>query len=141
MIDIENMVFDRVSKGLEERFPEANVTSAFVEEEAIFPCVTVRQKNCVPLRRTNTVESAENYATVTFEITFYSDKRDRSQSESRKLMGLTDEIMQEIGFRRIHTSEAFNISRTLTRRYTRYEAIIRSPIEKDGDTIYEVYRR
>lgn len=141
MIDVENMVMDRMVKGLAYYYPPANVTSAFVEEEAIFPTVTVRQKNNVPLRRMNTADCAENYSIVTIEVTVYSSKQDKSQSESRKVIGFADKIMQEIGFRRIHLSENFNLSRTLTRRYARYEAVIRAPMQIGDDMVYEVYRR
>jgi len=141
VIDVENMIMDRMVKGLAESYPSANVTSAFVEEEAIFPTVTVRQKNSIPLRRMNTADSAENYATIIIEVTVYSSRQDKSQSECRKVIGLADGIMQEIGFRRIYLSENFNLSRTLTRRYARYEAIIRAPMEIGDDTVYEVYRR
>lgn len=141
MIDIENMIMDRLTTGLGESYPSANVTSAFVEEEAVFPSVTVRQKNNVPLRRMNTADCAENYSVITYEITVYSSKRDQSQSECRKVLNLADGIMQDIGFRRIYMSENFNLSRTLTRRYARYEAIIRAPMEIGEDTVFEVYRR
>jgi hypothetical protein len=135
------MIMDRLTTGLGESYPSANVTSAFVEEEAVFPNVTVRQKNNVPLRRMNTADCAENYSVITYEITVYSSKRDRSQSECRKVLNLADGIMQDIGFRRIYMSENFNLSRTLTRRYARYEAIIRAPMEIGEDTVFEVYRR
>ena len=141
MIDIENMIMDRLTTGLGESYPSANVTSAFVEEEVVFPSVTVRQKNNVPLRRMNTADCAENYSVITYEITVYSSKRDQSQSECRKVLNLADGIMQDIGFRRIYMSENFNLSRTLTRRYARYEAIIRAPMEIGEDTVFEVYRR
>lgn len=141
MIDVENMIFDHVSKYMAEAIPSANVTNAFVEEEAVFPCLTVKQKNSVPVRKTNTVDSSENYTTVTIEITAYTSGKDVSQSECQKLLNEADNAMKEIGFRRIHISETFNISRTLSRRYSRYEGVVRAPIEIDGNTVYEVYRR
>lgn len=141
MIDIENMVTARIIDGLAESYPSANVTNAFVEEAATFPSVTVRQKGNVPYRRMNTADSAENYSTISFEITVYSSQLDTSQDECRTVLNLADDIMQDIGFRRTYMSEPFNLNRTLTRRYCRYEAIIRQPIEIGNDTIFEVYRR
>lgn len=141
MIDVENMVLDLVANGLTALQANVNVTSAFVEEAASFPCITVRQKNSIPVKRMNTADSAENYTTVTFEITAYSDKKNKSQSECRYLLNLVDGIITEKGFERIYLSEAFNVNRTITRRYARYRAIIRAPITVGNDTIYEVYRR
>jgi len=141
MIDIENMVLDLVATGVATADPSVNVTSAFVEEAATFPCITVRQKNSIPVKRMNTADSAENYTTVTIEITAYSDKQNKSQSECRKLLNLVDGIITGKGFERIYLSEAFNVNRTITRRYARYRGIIRAPYKIGDDTIYEVYRR
>lgn len=141
MINVENMVFDLICTGVQAVKPEVNVEKQYVEETAIFPCITVQQKNNIPLRRMNTADSAENYTTVTFQITAYSDKVDTSQSECLDLLNLVDGIIQGKGFRRTYISEPFNISRTITRRYSRYEAIIRAPIKVGNDTVYQVYRR
>lgn len=143
MIDVENMVMDHIISVMASSatYSGANVTSAFVEEEAIFPTVTVRQKNNTPLRRTNTAASAENYSTIQYEITAYSSRMDASKSECLEILKICDAAMADIGFRRIHLSEPFNVSRTLTRRYARYEAVVRAPYESGNDTVFEVYRR
>lgn len=141
MIDIENLVKTKIIDGLAVTYPSANVTNAFVEEAAVFPCVTIRQKGNVPYRKMNTADSAENFSQISFEITVYSSQMDTSQDECKEVLMLADDIMQENGFRRTYMSEPFNLNRTLTRRYCRYEAIIRKPMEIGGDTVYEVYRR
>lgn len=141
MIDVENLVKNTLIDGLAVTYPSANVTNSFVEEAAVFPSVTVRQKGNTPYRRMNTADSAENYSTVSFEVAVFSVKMDESQDECKDVLMLVDDIMQDIGFRRTYMSEGFNLNRTITRRYCRYEAIIRQPIEVGNDTIFEVYRR
>ena len=141
MIDVENMVTDLIIAGLSTGYASANVTSAYVEEAAKYPCVTVRQVNSIPLKRMNTADSAENYTTVYFEITAYSDKKDKGQSECRSLLKLVDGYITAKGFERTYLSEVFNRNRSITWRYARYRAVIRAPITIGNDTVYEVYRR
>ncbi|MBQ1575088.1 MAG: hypothetical protein IIZ78_28495 [Clostridiales bacterium] len=146
MIDIQHLMFDTIASGVATSRPDVCVTDVFDEGTASFPCITVEQKNNIPYRRMNTAASAENYATITFQVTAYSDKQDTAKSECLTLLNLVDGIIQEKGFRRTYLSEAFNISRTIFRRYARYEAIVRQPYVVDPDTanektVYEVYRR
>ena len=141
MIDIQHLMFDTISRGIEAIDPAICVTDVYNEQNAQFPCITVEQKNSVPYRRMNTADSAENYATVTFQVTAYSDRMDTAKMECLDLLKMADTIIQGKGFRRTHLSEAFNISRTIFRRYARYEAIVRAPIQSGEDTVYEIYRR
>ena len=141
MIDIQHLMFDTISRGIEAIDPAICVTDVYNEQNAKFPCITVEQKNSVPYRRMNTADSAENYATVTFQVTAYSDRMDTAKMECLDLLKMVDTIIQGKGFRRTHLSEAFNISRTIFRRYARYEAIVRAPIQSGEDTVYEIYRR
>ena len=48
MIDIENMVFDRVFNALSLLRPEANITAGYDEKSAVFPTVIVREIGNIP---------------------------------------------------------------------------------------------
>ena len=146
MIDCQNLMFNTIADGVATVRPDVVVTDMYNEKNAVFPVITVEQKNSIPLRKTNTLESAENYTTITFQITVYSDKQGTAKSECLDLLKLADGIIQQQGFRRTHLSEPFNISRTIFRRYARYEGIVREPytVNENTDnekTIFEVYRR
>jgi hypothetical protein len=49
--------------------------------------------------------------------------------------------MQSMKFRRIHLNRPLNVNRTLWRRYARYEVIVGKPVEIEGNTVYQMYRR
>lgn len=141
MIDIENLVFDTLYNQLHALFPQTNITAGYDEQNAIFPTVVARQTNNQPYRMSATDECSENHARITFEIEAYSDKADTGRTECKELLAAADEIMQSMKFRRIHLNRPLNLDRTKWRQYARYEVIAGKPIEKDGNLIYQMYRR
>ena len=149
MIDIENLVFDTVYNGLHTSYPSINITAGYDEENAIFPCVVVRQTNNQPYREANTDDCAENYARIVFEIEVISDKKDTGRSECKELIIAADDIMQSMKFRRVHLNRPLNVNRTLWRQYARYEVIAGKPTstvtgtgnEQVTTTTYHMYRR
>ena len=149
MIDIENLVFDTVYNQMLTLHPEANVTAGYDEQNAVFPCVVVRQTNNQPYRASATDDCAENHTRVTFEIEVYSDKADTGRSECKELLNDADTIMQSMKFRRTHLNRPINIDRTLYRQYARYEVIVGKPtvtVTGTGDeqvttTTFHMYRR
>ena len=141
MIDIENIVFDTVYNALNEQFPSVNITNGYDEQKAIYPTVIIRQTNNVPIQDMNTDDSAENYTRVTFEIEAVSNKESTARSELKGLLNAADTVMQSMKFRRTHMNRPVNTDRTVYRQYARYEVVVGKPYEKDGNTVYPMYRR
>lgn len=145
MIDIESLVFNTVFDGVTTVYPNVPVTKGFIEQNAVFPCVVVRETNNVPVQRTNTDPCAENYTRVTYQVDVYSDKAGSARSECRELLNLVDGIMQTMKFRRIHVNEPLNIDRTIYRQYARYVVIVdKGTTTVSGDettTTFQLYRR
>lgn len=141
MIDIENLVFDTVYNQLHSQYLDLNITGGYDETKAIYPAMIVRQTNSVPVESMNTDDCGENYTRVTFEVEVVSDKANTARSECKTLLMAADTVMQSMKFRRIHMNRPVNTDRTVYRQYARYEAIVGKPYEKDGNTIYPMYRR
>lgn len=149
MIDVENLVFDTVYNGMTSVHTDLNVTKGFVEEEAIYPCLVVRETNNEGLMRTATDPSDENHARVTYQIDAYSNKAGTAMSECRKLLKEADVIMKGMKFHRQRLSEPLNIKRSIFRQYARYTAIIGQGVttttgegqEQETTTVFQVYRR
>lgn len=151
MIDIENMVFDKVFNDLSTALSDMtlNITDAYDEANATFPTVVVRETGNIAYRGSATDASSENHARVTYEIEVYSDKISTGRSECKKILNAVDTIMQSMKFRRIHKNRPININRTIWRQYARYEVIVEKGYQEtvivDGkpvvNTIYQMYRR
>ena len=149
MIDIESLVFDTVFNGMRNVYSSLNITSGYVEENAVFPCVVVHEIGNEPYQRTDTDDCAENYTRVTYQIDVYSDKANTARSECKKLLALADSIMQNMKFRRQRMNEPVNTSRTIYHQYARYTAIVQAGISttvtnngtETTTTTFQMYRR
>lgn len=149
MIDIESLVINTVFDGVTAVHPDVPVIKGFIEENAVFPCIVIRETNNIPVQRTNTDDCAENYTRVTYQVDVYSDKEGSARSECRELLKLVDGIMQSMKFRRIHMNEPLNIDRTIFRQYARYVVIVAkgiTTVSGEGNdqvetTTFQLYRR
>jgi len=149
MIDVENLVFDTVYNGVQTVRQDVAVNKGFIEENAVFPCVVVREIGNVPVDETNTDACAENYTKLTYMVEVFCDKAGTARSQCRELLNLVDGIMQGMKFKRTYMSEAFNINRTIFRQYTRYSLIVdkgTTVVSGEGQqqtttTTYQTYRR
>ena len=149
MIDVENLVFDTVFNGVRIVHSDMNISKGFIEENATFPCIVLRETNNVPVDETNTDACAENYSRVTYQVDVYSNKEGTARSECRNLLNLVDGLMQGMKFRRTYVSEPMNIKRSIFRQYARYTVIVRSGIttvtgegnNQTTTTTFQLYRR
>ncbi len=141
MIDIESKVVDTVFNAVKAEYPNADVTTGFDERTATFPCVVVEEVDNVPVERMNTDDCAENYSRITYEINVYTDNANTAKTVGKAILGVIDNAMQGMKFSRTRKSEPFNISRTIFRQYGRYFVIVGKPVEIDGNTVYQMYRR
>ena len=149
MIDVENLVFDTVFNGVQTVRNDVAVSKGFIEENATFPCIVIRETNNVPVDEMNTDPCAENFTRLTYQIEVFSDKAGTARSECRLLLNIVDGIMQNMKFRRTYMSEPFNVNRTIFRQYTRYTVIVdkgTTVVSGEGQqqtttTTYQTYRR
>ena len=143
MIDIESKIFDTIFNAVtaESAYPNADVTTGFDEKNAVFPCVVVEEVDNAPYQRGNTDDCAENYTRLVYEVSVYTDNKDRAKSVGRNIIGIVDDALQSLKFRRVRTNKPLNIARTVFRQYGRWEVIVGKPITDGEDTVYQFYRR
>ena len=141
MIDIGNKVFDTIFNAVKAEYPNAEVTTGFDETSAIFPCVVVYEMNNAPLRRTMTDDCAENHTRIEYEVSVYTNTVGTAKSEGKAILEIVDTALQGLKFRRLRKNQPLNIDRTLFRQYGRWEVVVGKPVEIDGNTVYQMYRR
>lgn len=141
MIDIGNKVFDTIFNAVKAEYPNADVTTGFDETSAIFPCVVVYEINNAPLRRTMTDDCAENHTRIEYEVSVYTNTVGTAKSEGKAILEIVDNALQGLKFRRLRKNQPLNIDRTLFRQYGRWEVVVGKPVEIDGNTVYQMYRR
>lgn len=101
MINIENEIFDIIAKTVRIAYPNAYVVGEYVKSPAKFPCVSIVEMNNVTYERTQTSDSRENHADLTYEINIYSNKSSGKKSECRTIASLIDTEFSKFGFNRI----------------------------------------
>ena len=141
MIDIESKVFDTIFNAVTLAYPTADVTTGFDEQVAIFPCVVVNEIDNATYRNSATDDNCENHARLTYEISVYTDNANTAKTTGKTIMGIVDDALQSLKFRRIRTNKPLNIGRTIFRQYGRWEVVVSQPVEVGDDTVYQLYRR
>ena len=151
MIDIESKVFDTVFNAVkaQDAYPNADVTTGFDETSATFPCVVIEEIDNSPYRNTDTDDCAENYTRISYEVSVYTDNKDKAKTEGKQILKIVDNALQGLKFRRVRKNKPLNIARTIFRQYGRWEAVVGKPFVRteivDGKqvetTVYQMYRR
>ena len=131
MIDMENEIFNEVSKKVREKYPNIFMTGEYVKSPSSFPCVSLIEVDNSTFRNSLTSEGRENHAVVMYELNVYSNKTKGKKAECKKIVALIDETLMELNFTRIMLEPIPNEDATIYRMLGRYRAII-----SKNNTIY-----
>lgn len=125
MIDIEAQVFTRVSEDVRNEFPDSFLTGEYVKSPSEFPAVSLVEMDNLPYERSQTTESVENHATVTYEVNVYSNLTKGKKAECKKIIAIVDKAMASMGFVRIMLNPVPNMDdATIYRMTARYRAVV-----------------
>lgn len=141
MIDIENLVCDKVFRAVSAAFTNAVCYSEYVEVPAAFPCVTLYEADNRSYRPSDDEQLSDHQVHVMYECNVYSDKTDGKKAEAKQIADIVDNAMQSMKFSRTMRSQIPNVDRTIYRVTMRFEAVVGEPIvNDDGTTTLQMYR-
>lgn len=141
MIDIENLVCDRVFRAVNAVYPNAVCYSEYVEMPEAFPCVTLYEADNRSYRPSDDEQLSDHQASVMYECNVYSDKQTGKKAETKAIADIVDATMQSMKFSRNMRSQIPNVDRTIYRVTMRFEAVVGEPIvDNDGTTTLQMYR-
>lgn len=125
MIDVENEIFDKVSKVVKATYPSVYMVGEYVKTPSKFPCVSFMEMDNLSYQRTEDSGSSENHVSVMYEINIYSNKSVGKKTECKAIASLIDEQMLKLGFGRTMLQPIANLDdATIYRLVGRYTAII-----------------
>lgn len=125
MIDIENQIFDNISKVVREHYPNIYMTGEYVNVPPSFPSVSIVQKSNPTYKRTQTSDSNENHVEVMFEVNIYSNKKTGKKAECKNIAKIIDEQFLQLGFDRTMLEPIDNVNdTTIYRIIGRYVAVV-----------------
>jgi len=125
MIDIENNVFDFVSKALKAAHSDVMVVGEYVETPAKFPAVTLVEADNRIVPSWRSCEKMENAVTVMYELNVYSNKTKGKRAEAKAIADTADAALQALGFMRIYRQQVPNLKdATIYRIVCRYNGTV-----------------
>ena len=125
MIDIENEIFNEVSKRVRKKFPKIFMTGEYVKSPSSFPCVSLVEMDNSTYEDSQTSEGGENHATVMYEVNIYSNKTTGKKAECKAIASLIDDVLMGMNFTRIMLEPMLNQNDvTIYRMLGRYRAIV-----------------
>lgn len=125
MINIENDVFNRVSKKVRAEFPDIYMTGEYVKSPPSFPATSLVEMDNTVYDLTRTSSDNENHVTVMYEVNTYSNKTKGKKSECKAIATLIDNEMISLGFTRTMLQPIPNMDdATIYRMTARYTAIV-----------------
>ena len=137
MIDIENIVVDKIIDGLTKEFENITVSSEETKVPASFPAVLILEKsNTVYLDSRD--ENKENHVNVMFQADIYDNDVADKKSNCRNIATKLDDIMQKMGFTRTFLEPIANLEdATIYRISARYTAVVSKLINDEVHYIYD----
>lgn len=127
MINIENIVFDRVVTRVREVYPDIYMTGEYVSSPPSFPAASLVEMDNSTRIETIDSGSNENHANVMYEVNVYSNKTYGKKSECKEIMALIDTEMLSMGFSRSTLTPVPNENdSTIYRMVGRYRAAVSS---------------
>lgn len=125
MIDKLNEIFTSVATSVRSKHTGTTVTGEYTRKPSKFPAVTLDEIQNVVVDRLEDSSNAENFASVTYRLQVFSNKRTEKKAEAREIFATADAEMRRMGFRRvtytttpeIYDSTIYNITAT-------YEAVV-----------------
>ena len=141
MIDIENVMFNKVATQLRTNHEGIKVYGEYVAEPASFPCVNMWESsnNVYAERESNT--SLDDYVNVGYTIQVFTNSTTK-KADAKAIAHEIDDVMVLHRFRRVLMQQIPNIDRTIYRIELRYTGTVkRTDFGTGKDTIFQVYAR
>jgi hypothetical protein len=126
VINIESEVFNTVATALRSEFTGIFVSGESIAAPSSFPAVTLVEQDNSTYQRSLDSSGSEKHAVVTYEANAYSNLVSGKKKQTRAIMAIIDDEMQDMGFVRIGSSpaEVPNADKTIYRMVARYRATI-----------------
>ena len=141
MIDIENLVVDKVFRAVNADYPNAVCYAEYVEMPEAFPCVTLYEADNRSYRPSDDNQLSDHQCSVMYECNVYSDKQTGKKAEAKAIADIVDATMLSMKFSRNMRSQIPNQDRTIYRVTMRFEAVVGEPIvTSSGTTTLQMYR-
>ena len=140
MIDIENLIVDKVNCAVKRCFPEAKVESMFIEQPKTFPFVSVMESDNYTHRPTQDGSLEDHAVNVMYTVSIYANDAQK-KTTAKRIADIVDDVMLTNLFTRTMRMQVPNLDRSIYRIELRYTAVVAAPKSDGVVTVYQMYRR
>lgn len=124
MIDCEEVVYDRVSTALREKFDGIFITGVEITDvPPQFPAVSITQINSGVNAKYSTFDYVENVASEEYKVEAYSNLEDQKAAKqlTKDIIAVIDGVMSDLFYIRSFCQPIPNADKKYTRRVARYK--------------------
>jgi len=136
MIDIENLVYDRLSTAIKTAHTTVQTSSEYLDAPSSFPFVSIVEADNSVYRKTQTTDGKERHAETMFDINVYSNKKSGRKAEAKKIANTIDTNMESYGFTRITKLATPNADDSIYRITLRYQGVVAKETSGTTTTFY-----
>lgn len=125
MIDIESVVFAKVSIELRKKFPNIFVTGEYVKAPTKFPCAMLTQYDNPVYEPSRDLSNAENAVYPMFTASVFSNKQTGKKTQAKAIAAVIADTMNSLGFTRTFDQPIPNADdATIYRIEQRYRRVV-----------------
>lgn len=126
MIDVETDIFDEIARAILDEFPNTYISGEHsLSTPPMFPAVYIEQSLTSEHEAGRDSSNEENFNTLTFTISVFSNSELDAKSECKAILHIADTKMRSLNFRRSTFMPLDNASDpSITRYISRYIGLV-----------------
>lgn len=125
MIDVEVDLFDELARAILEEYPDAFVSSEYVEAPPQFPAISIIETNNVTNENTEDSSGEEVMSALTYTVNVYSNSQSNAKQECKAISKVIDTRMRQCNMTRIMSSVVDNVrDPSVYRMIARYTGLV-----------------
>jgi hypothetical protein len=125
MLDFLNEIFTAVATAVRTAHSGVTVTGEYTRKPSKLPAVTLDETENVAVAELEDSSQEENFSALTYRMQVFSNKTSGKKAEARAIFATADQVMRNLGFRRVtYTTTPEIYESTIYSITATYEAVI-----------------
>lgn len=125
MLDFLNEIFTAVATAVRAAHSGVTVTGEYTRKPSKLPAVTLDETENVAVAELEDSSQEENFSALTYRMQVFSNKTSGKKAEARAIFATADQVMRNLGFRRVtYTTTPEIYESTIYSITATYEAVI-----------------
>ena len=125
MIDVEDIIFDRIYRAIIAEYPTASIASEYVRQPEKFPHVSVVEQYNATNVSAASLSKIDNAADLMYEVDVYTNIEPGKKQQAKSIINIINQEFSDMGFIRQTPNIVPNLNdSTIYRVNVRYERVL-----------------